>query len=185
MIYRTFYYYKDKYALQLLQYAFGRGEKIYKIKKSKWGFLLDKPLLKNILTKHGKKSIGQDEFLTYWPEDYQYFHLSFDHWGEYKKHRHSTWRQTSRPGHNLVLQLNFNHIEISNYFKCIFPNCDEDDNWNLFHMSCHPAESFTMAWARLDLDFSTGELLIEEIQNDSTRSKACVEKGRKTRKRKR
>ena len=68
-----------------------------------------------------------------------------------------------------MLQLNFTHAEINNFYKLIFPNKRDDDSWNPFHSYGHPAELFTMAWARLDLDFTTGEVLVEEIQNDYLR----------------
>lgn len=164
-----FYYYKDKYALQLLHNAFSEGEKIHEIKKSKWGFLLNKPVLKSMLATNGSKRLEQDDFLNYWPDTHQVFQLSLADWGEYTKHRHNNWRQTSRPGHNLVLQLNFNSTEIAKYFKWLFPKPRGNNKWNPFTSYGHPAQDFTMAWARLDLDFNTGELLIEEIQNDYLR----------------
>lgn len=114
--------------------------------------------------------------VNYWPTTYQHFNLSFDHWGDYTKHRHDTWNQTSRPGYNLVLQLQFSAEAVSQYKKLITPNCEYSDAWNPFHSYGHPATPYTMAWARLDFSFRTGELLIEEIQNDYLREVISIYK---------
>lgn len=171
----SFYYYKDKYAVQLMKYAVGCTQKVHEIKKSKWGFLLNKSPLKSILANIKGKELKGEDLQSYWPENHQTFKLSYDHWGEFTKHRHATWRQTSRPGYNLVLQLNFTFQEINNYKKYITPKCDYED-WNPFHSYGHPATQLTMAWARLDMSFETGELLIEEIQNDYLREVIAIYK---------
>lgn len=163
-----FYYYKDKYAVQLLKYAIDTSQKVHEVKKSKWGFLLNKSPLKTILSNLKGSELTKAELTSYWPESYQQFNLAFDHWGEFTKHRHATWRQTSRPGYNLVLQLNFSYKEINKCKEYITPNKTYDD-WNPFNCYGHPTMMYTMAWARLDLNFKTGELLIEEIQNDYLR----------------
>lgn len=169
LAYTPFYYYKDKYAVQLLKYMLGVKQKVHDIKKSKWGFLLNKSPLKSIMSSLKGNELHQQNLVTYWPESTHQFRLNFDRWGEFTKHRHATWRQTSRPGYNLVLQLNFTTEEIECFKKYIAPNFSCRNNWNPFQSYAHPAAQYTMAWCRIDLNFRTGELLVEEIQNDYLR----------------
>ena len=73
------------------------------------------------------------------------------------------WYQTSRPGKNLVLQLNFSGRHNQPYYRLMQPA-----EGHLFQPDYHPAshKEPTLAWARLDIDLDAGEALIEEIQND-------------------
>jgi len=79
--------------------------------------------------------------------------------------RNSNWYQTSRPGMNLVLHLNLplQHVQCLNDLGV--------SNIRALQRSLHPNDRtrITLAWARIDLDFATGEALIEEIQSDWTR----------------
>jgi hypothetical protein len=162
---KPYFYFKDKYALDLLALYVGAGVKIGVVKQSEWGFLLDKPPLKQITASLPGKLLTAEILSGYWPGEVFAFTLSLDKWGTAGKHRHETWDQTSRPGLNLVLQLNFGQDHNVRYQQLIRPG--EEDH--PFITYCHPVnqdKDFTLAWARLDVDLDTGEVLVEEIQND-------------------
>ncbi len=166
-------YFKDKYALQLLQYQFEQyqliqGEKIQRIKQWELGFLMNKQPLKELAAQCGGSMLKRSDLMYFRAEKQTPFIITFHHWGRMKKHRNDSWYQTSRPGKNLVLQLNFFHDHDVQYYKLIKPK-----DGHLFRWISHPVCSnnrLTLAWARLDLNFETGEFLIEEIQNDWIRN---------------
>jgi hypothetical protein len=96
------------------------------------------------------------------------FSIRLDRWGADEP---SDWRsryyQTSRPGQNLVVQLNFPASHDRAYQRLVQPR-----KYHPFVWYCHPVcigGPFTLAWARLDIDFDAGEVLIEEVQSDWVR----------------
>ncbi|MEM9819770.1 MAG: hypothetical protein AAF985_01805 [Bacteroidota bacterium] len=161
-----FHYFKDRYAFQLLAYQLPeKGNTVSEVKQSPWAFLLDKPRLKKQTASLPGQRIRPDDLRSYLPEDVFYFDMTFGSWGAYKRHRNDTWFQTSRPGFNLVLQLNFGALHDTQYHQLIQPKTKEHP----FRWICHPVaenNKLTMAWARLDVDLENGTVLIEEIQND-------------------
>lgn len=162
---KQFYYFRDKYALQLLQYHVKESTKISALKKSGLKGLLEKTIIRDILSKSGNGAVSQATFSEPVVEDGRVFNYTLDKWGEYVPHRNDDWYQTTRPGYNLVLQLNFDAWH--NYQYCEWIKKDGDRN--PFSFSCHPIakqNNHTMSWCRIDLDLDTGEALIEEIQND-------------------
>ena len=164
-----YYYFKDKYALDLLSYALGpQTLKISQLKKSPWGFLLQKEILQRITATLPRQRLGREHLFCYWPQNYHRYSLSVGRWGEYSKHRNDDWYQTSRPGVNLVLQMNFGKQHNDGYYRLIRPREDHHP----FENDSHPVaqRGHTLAWARLDIDLDTGEALIEEIQNDWLRN---------------
>jgi hypothetical protein len=62
----------------------------------------------------------------------------------------------------VVLQLNFGRAHNAAYQKLLRPERA------LFSCSCHPIHErhLTMSWARIDIEESAGEAIIEEVQND-------------------
>ena len=158
-------YYKDYYALQLLKYFVGEGKKISAVKRSRYGKLLSKAVVKKMLAVCGSNQLLPGHFEQHWCETHQYFSLTLDIWNG----NEAGWSQTSRRGWNLVLQLNFSNQHNSQYRKLVKPVENQVLNY-----SCHPVfrrtrdQYFreTLAWARLDVDFSNDECLIEEIQSD-------------------
>lgn len=111
-----------------------------------------------------------------------YFGVSIGKWGEDKSHRNDSYYQTSCPGKNLVLQLNFDLEHDLLYHKTFNVKEDGDNFTNCGHPISKKAN--TMAWSRIDLDFDTGEAFIEEIQNDWLREVLDVHKEFKKRKEK-
>lgn len=162
---RFFYYYKDKYALEVAKLLCNDTLKIKELKKSGFNFLLQKHPLKVILSNLGRDTLRKEDLERFINPDGKYFHYTISEWGEYRRHRNDSWYQTSRPGINLVLQLNFDVDHNREYHRLVNPNKKEHP----FVFEYHPTSSrrsYTLAWARLDVSLDTGEVLIEEIQND-------------------
>lgn len=170
-IYKTqsfpFWYYRDKYAVQLLTYFLKEPTKISVLKASFYHKFLQKKPLKTITSQLANNQLRASDLLQYLPSEWLNFSLSFTHWGQISKYHNLNWTQTTRPGFSFVLQLNFDDRHHAQYYKWIQPINGEDP---LFKYRCHPVSEkkheLTMAWARLDIDLTTGEVLIEEIQSD-------------------
>lgn len=173
-------YFKDKYAIALLERHIGETPKtIRELKQSNFGRLLDKPVVTKTLANLGGGRIDQSNFppLSVHPQDY--YALTVGNWGSKRSYH---WNQTSRPGSNLVL-----HLNLDNRFATKFKQtCNA--NVNEFVDCGHPISfkrEATLAWTRLDMDFNTGEILIEEIQSDLIRDldtlyrRACANRLRK------
>ena len=166
---KHFAYFKDKYALMILAQKlkqFDNNEaSVSEIKKSDFGFLLNKAEVKNLTAKLPRNSLNSDLLANHWPSLYFDFELELGSWGAFtSRHRKDTYNQTTRPGYNLVLKLNFSIQHDIPYYNLLKPDC----SYGPFAYSSHPIslKRNTLAWARLDIDLDTGELLIEEIQND-------------------
>ncbi len=158
-----FTYYKDYYAAYLLQRNLLRNgpSQVADLKKSKLGKLMNKPLFTSLLARCGSGVLRAEDIETLWPQNYESYVLTLGTWGRERVKRYRYY-QTSRPGTNLVLQMNFCNRHDQIYRHCIGNDLD------LFKFFAHPISDTrsTLAWARIDLDFNTGEALIEEIQND-------------------
>lgn len=160
-----FCYFKDQYAVYLLkQYLMtASSNEIHSIKQSRLKKLLDKPVMKDALKNSGNGKLELEQLENLWSAQTERYVLTLGKWGHKKRY---DWNQTSRPGANLVLQLNLNN-QFDEMFKTI-AGCA----LNRMATSHHPKSrkrTATLAWARLDMDFTTGELLIEEIQSDLIR----------------
>lgn len=162
---KPFYYYKDKYALEITRLLFDCEIKVSDFKKSNFKFLLQKHPLKIILSNLGRDTLNKEDLDSFVNPNGKQFHYTISEWGEYIRHRNDSWNQTSRPGKNVVLQLNFDADHNREYNRLVKP----DKERHPFVFSGHPTSSkrsYTLAWARLDISLETGEVLIEEIQND-------------------
>ncbi len=162
---RIFHYFKDRYCFDLLALELQR-QKIAKVRVSqlKAGSLmryLQRPILANAL-KHC--STGVIDINSFGPvESVQTMPLSITlaRWGEGDR----GWDQTSRNQCNLVLQLNFDSGHDARYHRLVNPVSDSGP-FEFYGHPIHKQGRKTLAWVRLDIDFETGEVLIEEIQND-------------------
>lgn len=168
-----FRYTKDDYAFRLLQRAAGEYCTLDELRSSPFGKLLQKPVVKDCMSKGSSAHWFGSQFGSL-SEGQQTYRLSLDEWGD--DDDNWDWRQTTRVGKSLVLQLNLtgrHHEAMVRMLK------DKEDD--PFHFYCHPAKSgrnATLAWARLDLDLDLQEALIEEIQTDrirDVRSLACAQ----------
>lgn len=163
-------YYRDKYAVQLMQRYLEKNAKegqasISSLKNCPFGFLLNKKPLKTLTTQAGGNILNVNTLEKYAENQQHLFTISVGHWGEkIKKHRKDFYYQTTRPGYSLVLQINFAYDHDLDYYRLVQPKYEHP-----FPFYCHPVcknKIITMGWVRLDLDLDTGEVLIEEIQND-------------------
>ncbi len=162
-----FKYYKDKYALDLLRYFVSSEMSVAALKQSELGFLTNKPIVKERLSRIGGKWVNDSTFQMKNEDDAIKLNYSLSKWGAYfGDNRKDDWYQTSRSGINLVLQLNFDSTHNEAYYEFLEPESHP------FYIDNHPVKKptkqggITMGWARLDVDLDNGEVLIEEIQND-------------------
>ena len=157
-----FWYHRDRYAVYLLERLVGRGMAIAEIKASPFARLLARPAVAEIVAKRGDGRLSADDLAWAWPIDPLCYRLTLGIWGDDNGY---SWRQTSRPGANLVLQLNFSTEHDEKYRRLV----EVPDGVAVFAAANHPnarAGFHTLAWARIDLDLDSGEALIEEIQTD-------------------
>ena len=127
---RTLYpYCKDYYALQLLGYFVAEGKKMSAIKQSRYAKLLNKELVKGLISRHGGRQLCSTHFDSIWVDRNKYFTLTLDLWNG----NEAGWSQTSRRGWNLVLQLNFSNQHNSQYQKLVKPTEKQ-----ILNFKCHP-----------------------------------------------
>lgn len=175
-----FYYFKDRYALLLLQMAI-EGEVSKKdIQQGPFARLLEKEVVKNSIRKARSSSLSANTFGCYWPHAYECYLLTLGFWGG----RRGQWWQTSRPGYNLVLRLNFSSKHDDPYRELIDPDrkrpfvyVDHPVSGGNFDLDPARGRSMhTLAWSRLDIDLDSGEALIEEIQTDWIRGASIAKR---------
>lgn len=168
---RTLYpYYRDRYSLGLLRHLSRQGPlSVANLKKSPYASLLQKPRIKNLLAELGGRPLDECLLAGHdYDANQDAFVLTLDTWGS-ERRSERPWKQTSRPGYNLVLQLNFCRQHDQRYARL---GCTD----SRFNYSGHPVsrQRNTLAWARLDLDLASGTALIEEIQSDWIRRVAWL-----------
>ena len=160
-----FYYFPDRYAAHLLSRYIGDGRALADIKSSRFAKLLQRPALKPVLASTGDGVLGTDDLADCWAVQPECYLLTLGSWGPEKRRQWNRYfHQTSRPGANLVLQLNFSSQHNRSYRALIKPGRARP-----FETQVHPIARrgfHTLAWARLDVDLDTGEALIEEVQTD-------------------
>lgn len=173
----TFPYFKDRYALMLLADYVGDGKSVAEVKASRFGRLLNRPGMKPLLSAAGDGMLDRWLLESHWPQDYrsvEAFSITLGSWGG-EKYWSRSGSQMARRGYNLVLQLNFSPAHDHPFRKLVARYGIEE----AFHCAGHPVNEDgrkTLAWARLDLDFTTGEVLIEEIQTDWLRRASLIHK---------
>lgn len=170
-----FHYFKDRYALMLLAEHAGCGIPVACLKKSAASRLLSKPVVKDVLASCGKTIVDETVLNSYWPDDVETFLLTLDEWGGGE----SSWQQTTRDGLNLVLQLNFSNRHDSLYQRMVRPEYSARlnlDGHPVLYRGKRKLFRETLAWSRIDLDFETGEALVEEIQSDWVRMAQLLRK---------
>lgn len=161
----VFRYARDDYALMLLSRFVGGGKRIAEIKRSDFGGLLEKPTVKRLIAVCGQGKLSPSDFNYVYVNDRQDFVLTVGKWDRDRK----SFSQTTRNSGNLVLHMNFTTEHDTKFQRLI--GKEELDYFKFYgHPILQKGERHyhrnTLGWARLDLDFDTGEVLIEEIQND-------------------
>lgn len=178
----VYYYYKDKYLVDSLLEKMNDSQiSVNELKSGLASRLLQKQWFKSaILSKSGGSKVRREDIEHFWPQGTLAFDVQVSHWGEDpKKHQKDKWLQTSRSGYNLVLQINLNQEHFEVYNSWLKPRWHGE---GIFNCTCHPVSEkrITLGWIRIDLDFETNELLIEEIQTDWLRDLASLAKNLKT-----
>ena len=156
----TYYYFKDKYCMFLLNHYIKEETTVRNIKNSHLARFCNKPLVKEWLANQGQKIITPEMVETMWSSEMFHFTLTLGEWGG----GDACWQQTARTGFNLVVQLNFSRNHDRLYSKVM----DSESGYNPFVCESHPINGVrnTVAWARLDISEDLTEVLIEEVQND-------------------
>lgn len=164
-----FHYFRDRYALMLLEAAAGNGCSVAQLKSSRYGALLRKPIVRQILAAKGSARVDRSDFQSLWVEPHLTFRLSVGRWPLPDTRWCRCCAQMARPGVNLVLQLNLPQQHVQEMERALDESRDE------LQWACHPVASspdFTLSWARIDYDADRREALIEEIQSDWVRDVA-------------
>jgi hypothetical protein len=156
-----YHYFRDKYALLLAAWSVGEGSKVADMKRSRIAGLLQKDVLKQHCARHAiltEANLLAETGPVGWS-----FRQSLGAWGW----EDGWWGQVSRKGKSLVLRLDFQKDHDKTVGKLGLETAIERlEGRNHMHFE----ESYNLAWARIDLDWETGEVLIEEIQNDWLRN---------------
>jgi len=161
-----FPYYRDRYAALLLSWVFQNAVSVAEVKRSRYAGLICKSAVREAIARRGDGIIDKQLLSMIWDEPHEQFLLTLDSWGGEER----SWQQTSRAGHNLVLQINL-HDGYRRWFESVVP---DDQRW-LFNNYGHPvlqrdsSNRFyrpTLGWVRIDLDLNSGEALLEEVQSD-------------------
>lgn len=160
-----FYYFKDRYALMLLSYVVGEGMDVRALKQTRFAGLLDKLVVKRRLATVPSGRLEAQWLWHTWDEPTECYRLTLSQWGEAKAC--DSWTQTSRPGFNLVLCVNFSSRHNTAYRRCLGPRSDHPFVSHFVPDEQH--RELTMAWVRLDIDLDGGEAIIEEVQSDWVR----------------
>ena len=158
-----FRYYKDRYAAMLLEDLLQSSLPIRSLRESRYGRLLERPAIKALIASKGDGWLDRDDLLMLWPCEVESYVLTFAVWGSNKSSEQFRY-QTSRPCRQLALQLNFSGQHDAQYRRLI-----RDSKKNPFFLRSHPVNRKgrnTLAWARIDIDWHSGEALIDEVQSD-------------------
>ena len=162
---RVFHYFKDRYCFDLIEFEMGRQNRdsisVKDLKKGSISRYLQIPIVAQALKYCASGVINKQDLQSLWSNELLPFSITLNKWGEACR----DWDQTSRNQCNLVLQINFDGKHDELYRRFIRP----DDEYGPFEYWGHPVHKNnrkTMSWIRMDIDFSTDEVLIEEIQND-------------------
>ncbi len=162
---RVLHYFKDRYCLDLIDFQMKRqcteSLKVSELKSGSMGRFANKPIVAQALKECGNGKFGRYDLQKAYPVERIPLVLNLTGWGDGDR----DWDQTSRNQCNLVLQVNFDGGHVREYNQRIKP----DDDYGPFEFWGHPVvegKRKTMSWVRMDVDFDTGEVLIEEIQSD-------------------
>jgi len=163
-----FYYFRDRYALMLLKdYIGDQAMSISELRQSPYANLLNKAPVKKAMAMAGNGKITAAQLEMIWDEKPLSFVTTLDQWGDGK--RDWQWNQMSRQGYHLVLQLNMANDHTQALQRLLRPDDPHTFNWG-GHPTREKGSRNTLAWVRLDMDFASNEVLIEEIQCDWIRT---------------
>ena len=164
-----FSYFRDRYASMILGWIVGDGMRVRDLRRGPHAKLLQKRSVKEVLARLKGGVLTAKALDSVVPPRTLDYRLTFTRWGEADEREWCpTCHQTTRPGENLVVQLNFAREHDTAYWGLIAPRGVDDHLDHPFVCAGHPvSERFlTLAWSRTDVCFEAGEALIEEIQSD-------------------
>lgn len=156
------HYYPDRYVIYLMQKLLGENERmsVSEIRSGAYGKLLNRPLLRGLVS--GDGYLYRTALDYYNPSAIEGLVVTLGAWNE----RHKSWNQTTQPSANLVLQFNLSKQWSQKISYALGQDANQIFGWG------HPVSQkrgCTLGWTRLDMDFDSGEVLIEEIQTDLVR----------------
>jgi hypothetical protein len=164
-----FSYFRDQFALSILRWVIGEGRRVCDLRRGPHAKLLEKPCMRQVLARVKRGVLTPSDLDSFEAKRQLEYRLSFAAWGEADERKWCpTCHQTTRPGQNLVVQLNFAREHDTAYFGLIAPRGIDDHLDHPFVCAGHPVSQhhLTLAWARVDIAFEAGEALIEEVQSD-------------------
>lgn len=161
---RLFHYFPGYETVYLLERLTRPGPRsLVELRRGPYGGWLDRPVLRPVLRLCGDGQLSAERLLAAYPREYLTYRISWSVWSQPRRHKRR-WAQLSRPGYNLVLQLNFD-AEHNRAFRSLH----DSSFYCPFRCYWHPAradDEYTLAWARIDLSDDLSTALIEEIQSD-------------------
>ena len=157
------HYFKDRYAVELLSRLCLEPTSVPDIRASNWAPLLHRPTIKDAIGASGSPLLSSAHLARCYPNASLPLIVSFGTWGGHQDWR---WQQTSRPGYNLVVLIGLDHQRVKETLRKI--GAQREPAWQYWG---HPQQKgrLTLAWSRIDIDYTTGEALIEEVQSDLVR----------------
>ncbi|MEE9492689.1 MAG: hypothetical protein V3W04_04850 [Gammaproteobacteria bacterium] len=165
----VFRYAAGDYALLLLSRFVRKDMPVGRLRQSDYGRLLNKLPVKDVLSTVGNGRVSGNDFEYAWVENRQDFLLTLGSWNK----KSFAYNQTTRNSGNLVLQVNFNTGHDSRFDKITGPagkRCFANYGHPVLQQGERDYFRNTMAWVRMDIEFATGEVLIEEVQTDWLRN---------------
>jgi hypothetical protein len=158
-------YYPHRYAAWLLGRRAGRGTPVRDLRRSRHARLLDNGLVRGIAARAGDGVLTQQALEHAEPMRAEVYRIGLTTWGPARGSDWSPgWYQTSRPGANIVLLLDFPLRHNALYRRLLDPEARLPMVDRMHPHARLP--DLTLAWARIDIDLAAGEALIEEIQSD-------------------
>ena len=162
---QPFTYYKDQYAVDQLMRITRKGPKtVAELKKGRHRNLLTKPVVRQLLATIPDGKVTPERLQLNWWEKPFSFNRSLGRWGN-PSYLRGNWPQLSRPGFNLVVQLNLTNKVVQMYQSRLGQGASLPCGFG------HPVNSDfpTLGWARLDFELDGDSVLIEELQSDLVR----------------
>jgi hypothetical protein len=158
-------YFPHRYAAWLLARVAREGTPARALKASRHARLLDNGLVREVAARAPAGVLTRRALEQVAPHRVETYRIDFALWGTPSSREwREGWHQTSRPGVNLVLLLNFPLRHNATYRRRLDPEGVLPAVDGLHPHA--PAPELTLAWARLDVDLASGEALIEEVQSD-------------------
>jgi len=155
----VFHTYHDHFAFQLLAWAAGDGARIADLKRGAYACLLQIPSVRERLGDLGRPEVDAESLMGFWPEDHQSYMQDLTVWPQ--DPADEGWQMGRGPA-NLVLLLCLPESADRGELRFLDPDFRESLRGG--HFGTDRREVFS--WARIDLQSTRHEALIEEVQSD-------------------